>query len=140
MPTIATGKNGTKRTIKPGQTTRIPVGEYYSMCTVTKGMEVKPTCHLIVHGLPADGRLAVSAKIVDYVKGGKPQDKIVGNFYTSDYTGGDGRTHIVYTPQKYKVRQLARKGGSLRLQIQVQNRSKSPIVITTSEYVVEGIK
>ena len=140
MPIIATGANKTSRVIKPGQTTRIPVGKYYSMATVSSGDTVKPTCHLSVQGLPADGRLAVSAKIVDFVKGGKPQDKIVGNFFTQDYTGGDKWTDIIYTGQAYKVTQSPRKGGSLRLQIQVRNRSDKPVTITATEFAVEGMK
>ncbi|WP_347031715.1 hypothetical protein [Brevibacterium paucivorans] len=140
MPIIATGANKTSRVIKPGQTTRIPMGKYYSMATVSRGDTVKPTCRVSVQGLPADGRLAVSAKIVDFVKGGSPQDKIVGNFFTQDYTGGDKWTDIVYTGQAYKVSQSPRKGGSLRLQLQVRNRSSEPVTITATEFTVEGMK
>ena len=140
MPIIATGSNKTTRVIKPGQTIRIRMGKYYSMCVVTKGETVKPTVRLRVKGLPAGERLAVSAKIVDYRKGGKPQDKIVGAFFTHDYAGGDAWTDIIYTGQAYKVHQSPRKGGSLRLQLQVRNRSNKPVTITTTEFTVEGTK
>lgn len=140
MSIIATGINNSKRTIQPGKTARIPVGKYFSLATVKKGQTVRPTVRLALHGAHEEDVLAVSAKIVDYVKGGKPQDKIVGNFFTSDFKGttGGGQSDHVYVGQAYKVFQTPRKGGSLRLQLLVTNKGKNPIDIRTTDFVVEG--
>ena len=140
MSIIATGINNSKRTIQPGKTARIPVGKYFSLATVKKGQTVRPTVRLALHGAHEEDVLAVSAKIVDYVKGGKPQDKIVGNFFTSDFKGttGGGWSDHVYVGQAYKVSQTPRKGGSLRLQLLVTNKGKNPIDIRTTDFVVEG--
>lgn len=140
MSIIATGINNSKRTIQPGQTARVAVGKYFSLATIKKGQTVRPTVRLALHGAHEEDVLAVSAKIVDYVKGGKPQDKIVGNFFTSDFKGttGGGWSDHVYTGQAYKVFQTPRKGGSLRLQLLVTNKGKNPIDIRTTDFVVEG--
>lgn len=140
MSIIATGINTTKRTIQPGKTARIAVGKHFSLATVKKGQTVRPTVRLALHGAHEEDVLAVSAKIVDYVKGGKPQDKIVGNFFTSDFkgtTGGGGSDHV-YVGQAYKVFQTPRKNGSLRLQLLVTNKGKNPIDVRTTDFVVEG--
>ena len=140
MSIIATGINNSTRTIQPGQTARVAVGKYFSLATIKKGQTVRPTVRLALHGAHEEDVLAVSAKIVDYVKGGKPQDKIVGNFFTSDFKGttGGGRSDHVYTGQAYKVFQTPRKGGSLRLQLLVTNKGKNPIDIRVTDFVVEG--
>ena len=140
MSIIATGINNSKRTIQPGKTARIAVGKHFSLATVKKGQTVRPTVRLALHGAHEEDVLAVSAKIVDYVKGGKPQDKIVGNFFTSDFKGttGGGWSDHVYVGQAYKVFQTPRKGGSLRLQLLVTNKGKNPIDIRTTDFVVEG--
>lgn len=134
MPVIATGTNTSKRTIKPGQTTRIRVGEYFSMTSLRKGQQVRPTVEI---GVAGAGSLAVSAKIVDFLKGGKPQDRIVGNFFEQDFASNRSAKHV-YTPQSYVVKQTPRKGASLRLQLQVTNRGKEPVVITSTNFTVEG--
>lgn len=140
MSIIATGINNTTRTIQPGKTARIAVGKHFSLATVKQGQTVRPTVRLALHGAHEEDVLAVSAKIVDYVKGGKPQDKIVGNFFTSDFKGttGGGRSDHVYVGQAYKVFQTPRKGGSLRLQLLVTNKGKNPIDIRVTDFVVEG--
>ncbi|GAA1361387.1 peptidoglycan recognition protein family protein [Brevibacterium luteolum] len=140
MSIIATGINTSKRTIKAGQSARIPVGKYFSLATVKKGQTVRPTVRLALHGAHEEDVLAVSAKIVDYAPKSNPQDKIVGNFFTSDFTGttGGGWSDHVYTGQAYKVSQTPRKGGSLRLQLLVTNKSKNPIDIRVTDFVVEG--
>lgn len=134
MPVIATGNNTSNRTIKPGETTRIKVGEYFSMTSLRRGQHVRPTVEI---GVAGAGALAVSAKIVDFLKGGKPQDRIVGNFFEQDFASNRPAKHI-YTPQSYVVKQVPRKGASLRLQLQVTNRGKEPVVITTTSFTVEG--
>ena len=140
MAVIATGRNTSKRVIKSGEAKRVPTGKYFSASTLKTGQTVRATFKLGITGAHENDCLDVSAKIVDYVPKGNPQDKIVGNFYPVDLpgkTGGAWGDHV-YVTQPYRVSQKPRKGGSLRLQLEVQNKSKNPITIHVTEFVVEG--
>ncbi|GAB3042277.1 N-acetylmuramoyl-L-alanine amidase [Sediminivirga luteola] len=140
MTVIATGRNTTERTINPGEEARIAVGEYFSMCTLTRGSTVRPTVNLGIVGAHEEDRLMVRAVIVDYLPNGTPQDRIVGNFYPADVKGTtDGSwTDHVYVGQPYHVTQTPRSGGSLRLQLLARNRGQNPITIRTTDYTVES--
>lgn len=134
-----TGINDTNRIIKPGESRRIPVGKLYSMATVHKGQTIRATVNIHYKGLHEEDVIEVAVKMIDYVPDGKPQDKLVGNFFPTMLKGktGGALTRDTYVSQPYKVWQTARKGGSLRPQLQIRNLSGSPVTITRTEFVLE---
>lgn len=140
MSLIAAGNNNDARTIKPGTSARMRMGKYFSMCDLKTGQTVRPTVRLAVKGAHEEDVLHVQARIVDYKPKDKHQDVIVGSFYAADYHGrtGAGWSDYVYVGQPYHVHQKPRSGGSLKLQLEVENRGKNPITIHVSEYTVEG--
>lgn len=141
MSVIAHGKNTTTREIKPGaEPVRIPVGEYFSACSVKTGQTIRPTFRVAFDGLDETEDLEVQAVLVDYVPGGKPQDIIVGTFFPEDLAGRAGRSwaNRVYTPQAYKVTRKPRTGGSIRLQLRVKVRGTNTARIRVTDYTIEG--
>lgn len=140
MSVIATGKNDEARVIKPGQKTRIKVSKVFTMADVRTGQTVRPTVRFAVKGAHEEDVLHVQGKIIDFKAKDKVQDKEVGSFFAADYhgrTGGDW-SDWVYVGQPYHVGQVARKGGQLKLQVEVENRGKNPITVHTTEFTVEG--